>query len=150
MENNTAGFIGNPLVEYLGGSPVKFRLQKPFKFYTTNEKVMRDIDIRVLGPFNNWSLEERRADFVVPSNIVCDGASVPRIFWGILPPNGKYGKATFLHDYHYSLIRRIKSKRQRRKYRKVADQIFLEGMKVLGVGLLTRQSMYWALRGFGK
>jgi hypothetical protein len=35
----------------------------------------------------------------VPKGFVCDLASVPRLFWGINPPTGRYAYAAIIHDY---------------------------------------------------
>ncbi len=77
---------------------------------------------------------------LAPEGFVTDFASVPKVFWRILPPNGKYGKAAVIHDYCYSTAcyGRIKS-----------DLIFLEGMKVLKVKRWKRNSMYTAVVLFG-
>src|SRR5690348_12260167 len=37
----------------------------------------------------------------VPVGFVTDFASVPRFFWRVLPPTGRYGKAAVVHDYLY-------------------------------------------------
>lgn len=76
----------------------------------------------------------------VPVGFDTDFASIPRIFWGILPPNGRYGKAAVVHDYCY---------RTACYDRKTSDVIFLEGMCVLGVGELTKAIIYYAVRLFG-
>ena len=76
----------------------------------------------------------------VPAGFETDFASVPRFFWRIFPPWGSYGKATVIHDYCY---------RVRPCSRKRADKIFLEAMKVLGVGYCMRHTMYRAVRMFG-
>lgn len=36
---------------------------------------------------------------VIPKGFVTDLASVPRIFWAIFPPFGKYARAAIIHDY---------------------------------------------------
>ncbi|EJC5177426.1 DUF1353 domain-containing protein [Salmonella enterica] len=77
----------------------------------------------------------------VPAGFVTDLASVPRIFWTILPPDGKYAKAAIIHDYLYDNALRTK---------KEADLIFLDGMTVLGVPKWKRTVMYWAVRLFGR
>ncbi len=79
----------------------------------------------------------------VPSGFITDFASIPRIFWNILPPAGKYGKAAIIHDWLYrrlglGVYTRLES-----------DNIFLEGMKVLKVNIITRYIMYIAVRIFG-
>ncbi|HCH8504641.1 TPA: DUF1353 domain-containing protein, partial [Salmonella enterica] len=72
---------------------------------------------------------------------ITDLASVPRIFWTPLPPDGKYAKAAIIHDYLYDNALRTK---------KEADRIFLDGMTVLGVPKWKRTVMYWAVRLFGQ
>jgi hypothetical protein len=69
-----------------------------------------------------------------------DFASVPRIFWIILPPDGQYTQAAVLHDFLYQKC--IRSRKQ-------SDDLFLEGMKVLNVPAWKRNVMYWAVRFFG-
>ncbi len=65
---------------------------------------------------------------------ITDLASVPRIFWTPLPPDGKYAKAAIIHDYLYDNALRTK---------KEADLILLDGMTVLGVPKWKRTVMYW-------
>lgn len=77
----------------------------------------------------------------VPAGFVTDFASVPRALWPLLPPNGRYGKAAVIHDYLY------------RTYgagsKIVADAIFYEAMKALGVNPIVRGVMYLAVHFFG-
>lgn len=82
-----------------------------------------------------WLGEEYR------DSSITDLASVPRIFWTLLPPDGKYAKAAIIHDYLYDNAQRTK---------KEADRIFLDGMTVLGVPKWKRTVMYWAVRVFGR
>jgi len=77
----------------------------------------------------------------VPVGFITDLASIPRIFWTILPPNGKYAKAAVIHDYLYA--NKIKTK-------EYADNIFLEAMEVLGVEETKRYIIYYAVKAFGK
>ncbi|WP_141124948.1 DUF1353 domain-containing protein, partial [Salmonella enterica] len=67
--------------------------------------------------------------------------TIPRIFWILLPPDGKYAKAAIIHDYLYDNALRTKYE---------ADRIFLDGMAVLGVPRWKRTVMYWAVRWFGR
>jgi len=69
-----------------------------------------------------------------------DFASIPRVFWIVLPRWGKYGNAAVIHDWLYWAQERS---------RREADAIFLEGMGVLGVGMLTRWTIYLAVRAAG-
>ncbi len=77
----------------------------------------------------------------IPAGFLTDFASVPRLFWNILPPNGPYGKAAVVHDYLYR-TKGVATKAE-------ADAVFLEAMKALGVGWFTRYSMYRAVVAFG-
>jgi hypothetical protein len=69
-----------------------------------------------------------------------DFASIPRLFWIVLPKWGRYGNAAVVHDWLYWTQERS---------RRVADDIFLEGMCVLRVGGVTRRVIYTAVRWFG-
>jgi len=73
----------------------------------------------------------------VPSGFETDFASVPRLFWRIVPPWGRYSPAAVVHDflYHTGMLRRSE-----------ADRIFLELMKRLSVPFWKRRMMYWAVR----
>ena len=68
-----------------------------------------------------------------------DFASVPRLFWRLFPPLGRYAKAAVIHDWGY-----VVQKRSRSEY----DLIFLEAMKVLDVPLWQRLLLYVGVRLF--
>lgn len=76
----------------------------------------------------------------VPQGFTTDFASIPRLFWIVLPRWGKYGNAAVVHDYLY-----YDQSRSRRE----ADQIFFEAMEVLEVPYWQRDPMHWAVRAFG-
>ncbi len=76
----------------------------------------------------------------VPKGFITDFASVPRIFWNILPPWGKYGKASVLHDYLY---------KNNTFSRVICDAIFLEAMGVLKVSTWKKWVLYIGVRLFG-
>ncbi|EIZ2109275.1 DUF1353 domain-containing protein [Salmonella enterica] len=89
-----------------------------------------------------FNVSDGNSDVIsVSAGFVTDLASVPRIFWTLLPPDGKYAKAAIIHDYLYDNALRTK---------KEADRIFLDGMTVLGVPRWKRTIMYWAVRWFGR
>lgn len=74
----------------------------------------------------------------IPAGFVTDFASIPRLLWNIYPPTGAYGKAAVVHDYLY-----------RTAYyatRAQSDQVLLEAMTELGVGLWTRRVIYRGVR----
>ena len=77
-------------------------------------------------------------DIIVARGFVTDLASVPRIFWPIVPPYGKHLEASILHDF---LCRNGWP-------RKTADREFLHAMKRAGVKRWRRMLMFWAVRAW--
>jgi len=117
--------------------------------FLDTEKDLRRFEI--FSPFTYY-IDRLGGDIKVeiPRGFRTDFASVPRLFWQIIPPVGLYGKAAVVHDYLCS---------QRWIYKKnglgwelygvtrrEADQIFREAMKVLGVGKIKRNIMYLGVR----
>lgn len=88
--------------------------------------------------FGYWSA--RTSVVSVPKDFVTDLASIPKIFWNILPPFGKYTEAAVIHDYVYRthLFRRA-----------VCDGILLEAMRLCDVPRWQRVVIYLAVRAFG-
>lgn len=85
--------------------------------------------------------EEGSGDVVnVEIGFMTDFASIPRVFWIVLPKWGKYGNAAVVHDWLYW---------SQKRERNAADQIMLEAMGVLDVPIWKRFSIYWAVRAFG-
>lgn len=83
--------------------------------------------------------EEGKEWVEIPRGFITDFASVPRLFWIVLPPDGNYTQAAVLHDYLYS-----KALFKRKK----CDDIFLEAMKVLKVPYWKRKTIHLAVRMF--
>ncbi len=79
----------------------------------------------------------------IPESFTTDFASVPRIFWSIIPPDGKWSQSAVLHDYLYSKHGKLEDKTYSRKQ---CDKIFLNAMHVLDVSYLRRMTMYRAVR----
>lgn len=73
---------------------------------------------------------------VVPAGFVTDLASIPRVFQSLIPKVGKHMLAAIVHDYLCRLDGFD---------RRLADRIFLEAMKLLGVNPVRRRLMYWAV-----
>jgi len=73
----------------------------------------------------------------VPEGFVTDFASVPRPLWPIFPPTGIYDRAAVVHDYLCS---------QDTCGRFMADAVFREAMRELGVPWWRRVAMYWGVR----
>ena len=78
----------------------------------------------------------------VKKGFVFDGASIPKIFWGIVgsPFTGNYTLSALVHDALY-VTESLE--------RKAADEIFLDLMKQGNVSYLKRHTMYWAVRTGG-
>ena len=84
--------------------------------------------------------ENSELAIIVPLGFKTDFASIPRLFWRVLPPCGAYGKAAVLHDFLYAT---------QTGTREWCDDIFLEAMEVLNVPSWKRRTMYKAVRLFG-
>ena len=76
----------------------------------------------------------------VPTGFVTDFASVPRVFWSLLPPDGLYTYPAIVHDYMYWTQTRPK---------KDADSILKFGMQDFGVSAATTSIIYEAVSRFG-
>lgn len=104
------------------------------------------IDLTVILPSKWWQkpLYQLKkpvycAGFLVPAGFISDGASVPRIFWPIFPPLGRYFKAALVHDY--LLINGVA--------RKPADQIFKLALHELDIKPWRVNTLYLAVRSWG-
>jgi len=79
-------------------------------------------------------------DIIVPSGYRTDGASVPRAFWFIFPPNRTdYLPCAIIHDYLCDL----------EEYNK-ADTYFCDCLKELQVDKFSRKLMYNAVKIYHK
>ena len=76
---------------------------------------------------------------VIPRGFVTDLATVPRLFWVAFPPCGKYTSSAVLHDYLYWVQSPVCD-------RKCADDVLLVAMKEADVDIITRESIYNAVR----
>lgn len=76
----------------------------------------------------------------VPIGFVTDLASIPRLFWNIMPPFGRYSRAAVLHDWLYHT---------QQYTRKKSDHILLEAMAVLNVSWITRWTIFLGVRSGG-
>ena len=95
----------------------------------------------VMRPFGYDIGEEGSGDSVeVEIGFTTDFASIPRIFWAVLPRWGKYGNATVIHDWLYWIQNRPRDE---------ADFIMLEAMGVLEVPGWQKFVIYWSVRLVG-
>jgi hypothetical protein len=77
----------------------------------------------------------------VPKGFVTDLASIPRLFWSWLRPDGEYAYAAIVHDYLYWTQVRT---------RLMSDEILKSSMEDFHVDKLTIQTIYDAVRAFGE
>jgi hypothetical protein len=84
--------------------------------------------------------QEQLKSVNVPVGFVTDFASIPRIFWSILPPDGKYTHPAIVHDFLYWT---------QTVSRQDADQILKIMMEDFSVGTATVAAIYSAVRTFG-
>ncbi len=99
---------------------------------------------------------ENLESITVPSGFPTDLASIPRIGWFLLPPDGPWVKAAIIHDFLYTTAGTGKWGRWETRppalgrgtpySRLEADRIMLEAMENRGVGWFPRTVIYWALR----
>ena len=92
-------------------------------------------------PFG-YAVGSEEGDDVIDVKVgfMTDFASVPRPLWWLFPRWGRYGNAAVIHDYLYW---------ERSRRRKESDDIFLDAMRILEVGYVTRTLLYLAVRAGG-
>ena len=106
----------------------------------------------LIEPFDYYVGSEGSKDVVaVPKGFQTDFASVPCIFWPILPPVGRYSKAAVIHDYLCAQCEECNYQYEQHtiKTRQQADEIFLEAMTILEVKPWKRTVMFIAVRLWG-
>lgn len=121
---------------------------KPLRVEALNER-----EWKLLEEFEYYIGELGSSKVVkIPAGYVTDFATIPQIFWSIIPPWGKYGKAAVVHDFLCSdgYFLNIEGGKEKRVdvSRLEADNIFLEAMTVLDVDDVTKYAMYGAVRAF--
>jgi len=75
---------------------------------------------------------------VIPDRYNTDLASIPRLFRRVFIKNGRHRPCAVPHDFLCRLGKKFP--------RRLADRIFLESMKLVGVKRRIRYPMYWAVR----
>lgn len=84
----------------------------------------------------------------VPAGYLTDGASVPRLFWNIIPPWGPHGQAAVVHDLLCEYLQLVDNGMPVSITRAECDRILLEAMEVLEVPWLRRRTMYAAVSAY--
>lgn len=86
---------------------------------------------------------------VIPQGFTTDFASIPKLLWTILPPNGQaYDRAAVVHDYLYrgGWITEAGTRLLHYPERAEADSILNEAMAVSNVGRVKRWAIYEGVR----
>jgi Protein of unknown function (DUF1353) len=119
----------------LGGRPLLVRKPKILAF--------GDWDYFYLEGELGWRANsgQAHAPVTVPRGFVSDLASVPRIFWSILPKTGRYAYAAIVHDYLYW---------EQKLSREEADAVFKVAMTDSGVSDLATETLFRAVRVGGR
>lgn len=76
----------------------------------------------------------------VPKGFTTDFASIPRIFWAVLPRDGRYAYPAVIHDYLYWIQDRPRAE---------ADDVFRVSMEEFGLDWATINAVYWGVRAGG-
>jgi hypothetical protein len=111
----------------------------------TDDLYVKDLNdgfFEVTRDFRYYVGEENSVEYIdVPKGFLTDFFSVPQFFQSIVPKIGKGNQASVLHDYLYA---------NHLYTQKRSDDIFLEAMTVLGMNVIQRYVIYYAVRLFGK
>ena len=131
--------------------PKTWKLEKQLSFKT---HLLTKDDIEIL--------KEIGVNIADTGRITCDVgmktdlASVPRAVWGIISP-WDVARAAVIHDHLYATLREYyhsedMSSLKWKRCRKLADKIFLLGMKAADpkVSKFKIYSAYWSVRLFGR
>lgn len=93
---------------------------------------------------------------LIPNGFISDGATIPKLFWNILSPFGRYFKSCVLHDY-VCLIAKLKNNNALSEklgikvaieYRKRADTLLSLSMKKQGIGWFQRAMIMSSVRTY--
>ncbi|BBP82466.1 hypothetical protein PHLH8_21080 [Pseudomonas sp. Pc102] len=85
---------------------------------------------RILTPFRLMLSDRQWA--AVPTGILTDGGSIPRVMHGIIPPWGKFGQAYVMHDQLCEYLSLTVDGRPSPIARVRCDSLLYVGMQVLG------------------
>ncbi len=89
----------------------------------------------------NPGQESNVSPVLVPEGFVTDLASIPRIFWSLIPRDGPYIYSAIVHDYLYWTQAQTRSR---------SDLIFRYSMEDFGIDESKIAAIYNAVRSFGR
>lgn len=98
---------------------------------------------RVTIPFRYFFNDPSGNKYVeVPLGYISNGASVPRVFWDLLPPWGSYGQAAVLHDYLCENLLIMENGVPTTITRRAADDALKDACAALGVARWKRNLIF--------
>ncbi|TPG76296.1 DUF1353 domain-containing protein [Pseudomonas arsenicoxydans] len=104
---------------------------------------------RVTKEFRYYIQNKDRGEWVyVPAGYLTDGASVPRLFWSLIPPWGAYGQAAVVHDIVCEYLSITVDGKPHSITREACDEILFEAMTVLKVSPFKRHAISAAVELF--
>lgn len=95
---------------------------------------------RILTPFS-YKIDEE-SWVTIPKGYLTDGASVPRLFWNMIPPWGPYGQAAVVHDLLCEYLSVVRNGVPTTITRAECDKTLYQAMENLGVPFLQRWMIY--------
>lgn len=101
---------------------------------------------RVLTPFSYRI--DGESYVTIPAGYLTDGASVPQLFWNMIPPWGKYGQAAVVHDLLCEYLVVVRNGVPETISRARCDEILNEAMISLRVPLAKRWMIYGAVTAY--
>lgn len=109
----------------------------------SNEVHLEWINNRMLVVFLNDTII---CNIPIPKGFITDGATIPKLFWNILSPFGRFFKSCALHDYVCLMAKLHNNEAPNLKdgiaiatqYRKRADNLLSLSMKKQGIALWRR------------
>jgi hypothetical protein len=87
--------------------------------------------------------------FVAPRGFQSDFASIPSLMGSLFPIVGSYDPVAVIHDAGYMHALATQNGTRIHTVKHVADNLFAEGLKAVGVGFLRRRLMTRMVRLFG-
>lgn len=100
---------------------------------------------QLTGDFVYWSA--KYGQIVVPTGLITDFASIPKILWNIIDPDDpRICFPSVVHDYLYSRKGDLGLGSRMTFNRQQADEVLQEGMQVCGAGKALALSVYYAVR----
>ena len=119
----------------------------------SNEVHLEWINNRMLVVFLNNTII---CNIPIPKGFITDGATIPKLFWNILSPFGRFFKSCALHDY-ICLVAKLKNNEAPNlkeginiatQYRKRADTLLSLSMKKQGIKLWRRLLIMASVRTY--